>query len=108
MKNLGLVLGLVGLVGVVWAGCGGDETNLPTLSSSGVGAAGGVGGSGSGSGGMETGAGGMTGASSSGNGSPSSSGNGSSSGNPMNVYDPNVDGPYTILELKDEDRKSVV
>ncbi len=95
MKNLSIVLGFVGVVGVVWMGCGGDTTQLPTGSSTGTSAAGGAGGSGSGSGGMETGAGGMTASSSSGNGSSSSS------GNPMNVYDPNMDGPYTILELKD-------
>lgn len=86
MKNVGIVLGVVGLV---WAGCGGDETGLnPTGTiyvSSGTNGTGGSGSGGMGSGGTE----------------PSTSG-ASSSGSPMAVYDPNGNGPYAILELTDD------
>lgn len=99
MKNLDIVLGVVSLMGFVWTGCGGDTTNLPTASSSGMGAAAGAGGNGSG--GMETSAGGANGSSSGGSGGSNASSSSSSSGNPMNVYDPNADGPYAILELTD-------
>ncbi len=89
MKNFGIVLGIVGLV---WAGCGGDGTVLLPTGASGSGAsggAGGAGGAGSGAGGMETGA------------STSGTGSGTSSGGMMAVYDPNANGPYAILELTD-------
>jgi Chlorophyllase enzyme len=89
VKNLGLVLSIVGLV---WTGCsGGDSTNLIPTGTTGSGSAststGGAGGNGSG--GSETGGGGT-----------SSSGS-TSSGTPMNVVDPNANGPYAILELAD-------
>lgn len=90
MKNLGIVLGLAGLA---WAaGCGGESTGLQPTGSINIG---GAGGSGSGAGGMGTG-----GSDTSASGSSSSSS--SSSGIPMNVYDPNVNGPYAILEMKDD------
>jgi hypothetical protein len=82
VKNLGIVLGLMGLA---WAGCGGDDTNLqPTgtvIISSGSSGAGG-----SGSGGM---------------GSGTSGSSSSSSGSSTTVYDPNANGPYAILEMSD-------
>lgn len=95
MKNLGLVLGVLGLV---WAGCGGDGTSFDTVSSSGTAASGGNGSGGNGSGGAETGGGGT-----SSSGSNSSS---SSSGTPSNVGDPNANGPYAILEMKDDQFKN--
>lgn len=93
MKNLGIVLGMMGLV---WAGCGGDGTNLePTGTvniSSGSGSTGGTGGKGgAGTGGMETGSGGAS----------TSGSSGTSSGGTSAVYDPNANGPYAILELAD-------
>jgi predicted dienelactone hydrolase len=76
VKNLGIVLGIVGLV---WVGCGGDGPDLTDTVTVGNGGAGGKG---------------------SGSGESSSSSSGSS-GNPMGVYDPNGNGPYAILELSD-------
>jgi len=98
VKNLGLVLGVVGLL---WSGCGGDGTSFETSSTSGTmtggsGASGSTGSGNGGSGGMETGAGG---ASSSGSAS-------TSSGSSAMVYDPNANGPYAILELKDDQFKN--
>jgi dienelactone hydrolase len=95
VKNLGLVLGLMG---IVWAGCGGDETNLPTTVTSGTGASGSTSGAGGGTGGTTTGGGGM---STSGSGSGSGTGSGTSSGNPMDTIDPNGNGPFAIVELVD-------
>ncbi len=94
MKSLGIVLGIACLAWV--AGCGGEDTNLdprPTAASSG--ASSGAGGAGSsGSGGMGSG----SSASSSSNSSAASS---SSGGGSMAVFDPNLNGPYAIVELAD-------
>lgn len=95
MKNLGLGLAVLGLMGLVWAGCGGDSTDLVVVkgsSSSGAGGTGGTGGNGTG--GTETG------------GTSSSGSNSSSSGTSATVNDPNANGPYAILELKDDQFKN--
>ena len=83
MKNLYLVAGLVAFS---WMGCGGDGTQFGTTGVSiGTGGAGGNSASSSGSGDVG------------GNGSGSTS----SGGNPTEVFDPNANGPYAILELSD-------
>lgn len=88
MKNLYFAVGLVGLV---WAGCGGDSTQFGTSSGSTSGISSGAGGTGGDSG--------SGGSGDVGGGSSTSS---SSGGNTMNVLDPNANGPYAILELSDD------
>lgn len=104
MQKLGIVLGIAGLV-FTSACTGGGDTGLtggtitgPTGSGSGTSGPGGSGGDG--------GAGGDGGMGQGGAGGSGQGGAGAGGGMPMEVFDPNKDGPFTIAEMDDKQWKA--